>query len=137
MPRNPIGLLHGRLLLTVGDLASAEEAFLESLEAAERTGIVPEMLRTLVKIGEVFAAEEETKEAVELLASVISEPPSETQLFTDAVPISTMASTQLQELEREMNAPDCETAVSTGSSTDFRNKAKELTHTMSYEKRGD
>jgi tetratricopeptide (TPR) repeat protein len=112
--------------LEVGDLTAAELAFVEGLSAAERTSMVPEMLGTLVKVARVYAAGGRKSEAVELLATVVADPASEHQLFTDAVPISSMATDELTRLQQEIDDEAFAEAQKTGSARSYGTVAKQL-----------
>lgn len=116
----------GEAHCAAGDLAAAEAAFVESLRVAERTGIVTEMLATQVKIATVFAASDRRSEAVALLATVIADPASERQLFTETTSIGVMASADLEALRDEMDPTEYERALAGGSSRAYRAAAKEL-----------
>ena len=116
--------------LAIGDLVAAEAALIESLDAAERTSMVPEMLGTLTKVARVFAATGRRRQAVELLATVLAEPASDRQLFTESAPINAAASAALEELEQEMDPGDYEQAVAAGSSRSYAIAIKELIDTI-------
>jgi predicted ATPase/class 3 adenylate cyclase len=117
--------------LATGDLAAAEAAFIESLDAAQRTSMVPEMLGTMVKIAKVLAASGRQTEAVELLSTVLAEPASNRQLFTESTPIDSMASAELEKLQREMEPGEYEKALAAGSSRSYRIVVKELIDSIS------
>lgn len=117
----------GEANLAVGDLTAAEAAFGESLRVAERTGMVLEMLTTLVRIAQVLAASERKREAVEILATVIAEPASEHQMFAESTLIKSAASEELESLHGSMDGDEYERALADGSSMTFRAVAKGLT----------
>jgi predicted ATPase/class 3 adenylate cyclase len=116
----------GEANLAAGDLVAAQTAFVESLRVAERTGMVVEMLATLVKIAMVFAASQRASEAVELLAAVIADPASDRQMFTEGTQINTAASAELETLHESMDPEEYERALADGSSMAFRAVAKKL-----------
>jgi predicted ATPase/class 3 adenylate cyclase len=121
----------GEVSLTTGDQVTAQAAFIESLDAAERMSMVPEMLGALVSVGRVSAANGRYKEAVELLATVIAEPTSNRQLFTESTSINAMASVELEKLQDVVDTSEYERAQAAGSSKDYRVVAKQLIDTIS------
>jgi predicted ATPase len=116
----------GDASLAAGDLAAAEAAFVESLRVAERTGMVLEMLTTLVKVARVFAASERPGEAVKLLATVITDPASDRQMFTEGTSINAAASAALETLHDSMVPDEYERALADASSMAYRALAKDL-----------
>jgi predicted ATPase len=116
----------GDASLAAGDLAAAEAAFVESLRVAERTGMVLEMLTTLVKVARVFAASERPGEAVKLLATVITDPASDRQMFTEGTSINAAASAALETLHDSMVPDEYERALADASSMAYRGLAKDL-----------
>lgn len=121
----------GDASLAAGDLAAAEAAFVESLRVAERTGMVLEMLTTLVKVARVFAASERPGEAVKLLATVITDPASDRQMFTEGTSINAAASAALETLHDSMVPDEYERALADASSTAYRALAKDLIDSIS------
>jgi predicted ATPase/class 3 adenylate cyclase len=120
----------GEANLTAGDLAAAEAAFGEGLRVAERTGMVLEMLTTLLRIAQVFAAGERQTEAVEILATVIAEPASDHQIFAENTLIKSAASDALESLHPAMDPDEYEQALADGSSKTYRIVAKGLIDTI-------
>jgi tetratricopeptide (TPR) repeat protein len=116
----------GDASLAAGDLAAAEAAFVESLRVAERTGMVLEMLTTLVKVARVFAASERPGEAVKLLATVITDPASDRQMFTEGTSINAAASAALETLHDSMVPDEYERALADASSMAYRALTKDL-----------
>jgi tetratricopeptide (TPR) repeat protein len=116
----------GEANLATGDLVAAQAAFVESLRVAERTGMVLEMLATLVKIAMVFAASQRASEAVKLLAAVIADPASDRQMFTEGTRINAAAFAELETLHDSMDPEDYERALADGSTRALRAVAKEL-----------
>jgi predicted ATPase len=121
----------GEANLAAGDLDAANAAFVESLRVAERTGMVLEMLATLVKIAVVFVASERPTEAVELLATVIADPASDHQMFAEGTLINAAASAELETLHDSMDPGEYERAFSAGSSMPYRAVAKDLIDSIS------
>ncbi len=126
----PIGS-QGDTNLATGDLAAAEAAFIESLDAADRTRMVPEMLGALGKLGRVRVAEGRHTKAVELLATVIAEPVSDRRLLAQSDSIKGTASAELEKLQDAIDPQEDSAARATGPSKDYRVVAKELINTIS------
>ena len=112
--------------LTAGNLAAAEEAYVGGLRVADRTGMVLEMLTTLLKIAQVFAASERQRRAVEILTTVIAEPASDHQMFAEGASIKSAASEELESLRGSIDRDEFERAVADGNSETFRAVAKSL-----------
>lgn len=121
----------GETNFDAGDLVAAEAAFIESLGVAERTGMVLELLTTLLKIALVFAAGERPKEAVKILASVIAEPASNQRMFTENTLINSAASEALESLRDSMDPGDYERALADSPSMAYRAVAKDLIDSIS------
>ncbi|MGB8360033.1 MAG: AAA family ATPase [Acidimicrobiia bacterium] len=121
----------GEANLDAGDLAAAEAAFVESLRVAERTGMVLEMLTALLRIAQVFAAGERSREAVEILATVIAEPASNHRMFAEGTMINSAASEALESLQDSMDPGEYERALAGGSSKAYRAVAKDLIDSIS------
>jgi predicted ATPase/class 3 adenylate cyclase len=116
----------GEANFAAGNLLAAKAAFVESLRVAERTGMVLEMLASLVKIAMVFSADERPTEAVRLLASVTADPASGHQMFTETTSIHAAASAELETLHDSMDPQVYERAFTDGSSMAHRALAKDL-----------
>jgi hypothetical protein len=116
----------GEANLAAGDLAAAEKAFVAALRVTERTGMVLEMLATLLRIGKVFSASDRPGHAVEILATVIAEPASSRQMFTESTSIATAASAELEALQDSMEPGEYERAIADASSMAYRAVAKDL-----------
>ncbi len=114
-----------------GDLVAAEAAFLESLRVGERTGMVLEMLATLLKLAAVFADRGHPGRAVEVLATVVAEPASNHQLFGETTLINEVASAKLHSLHGSMPPEEYERSLATGSSATFRSVTKNLVDSIS------
>jgi predicted ATPase/class 3 adenylate cyclase len=121
----------GEANLEAGDLVAAEATFVESLRVAERTGMVLEMLTTLLKIAIVFAAGERQREAVAILATVIAEPASNHRMFAEGTMINSAASEALESLHDSMDPGEYEHALADGSSKAYRAVAKDLIDSIS------
>ena len=121
----------GRANPGVGNLEAAEAALIESLDAAERTSMVPEVLGTLTQIASTFALRGRRGEAVELLATVLAAPASSRKLITDTTTIGDLAQAELDRLEPEMEADEYSGAKARGQSRPYGVAAKELIDTLS------
>jgi predicted ATPase/class 3 adenylate cyclase len=116
----------GEANLAAGDLVAAKAALAESLRVEERTGMVLEMLATLVRIATVFAVSERQAEAVKLLATVVADPASSHQMFAEGTSINAAASAELETLRDSMDPEEYELALTDGSSMAYRVVAKDL-----------
>jgi hypothetical protein len=124
-----------RVWMATGRFAAAKVAFVESLDAADRESMVPEMLGAMVRIGSASAASGQQREAVELLATVIAEPASNRQLFIESTPIKASAAAELEKLKAALDPGEYEESLAVGSARSYGVVAKELID--SVEKVGD
>jgi 2-oxo-4-hydroxy-4-carboxy--5-ureidoimidazoline (OHCU) decarboxylase len=120
----------GDARLATGDPVGAKRAFVESLGAAERTGMVPEMLATIVRIATAMAANGETGEAVELLAMIEAEPDSAGQLFTEGESVEATAIAALAGLEPAFDEAEFAKLRATGAQRHYRSLVKQLIETV-------
>ena len=120
----------GDARLATGDPVGAGRAFVESLGAAERTGMVPEMLATIVRIARAMAANGETDEAVELLAMIEAEPDSAGQLFTEGESVEATAFAALADLESAFDQAKFAELRTTGAQLRYRSVVKQLVETV-------
>ncbi len=116
----------GEANVAAGKLKDAELAFIEGMAAAEQMGMVRDMLGMMTKVAKVWAQQGKLAEAVELLATVLAEPASVHQPFTDTTPINVVASSALAELENELDAAVYSTAHTRGSRRRYGVAAKQL-----------
>jgi hypothetical protein len=116
--------------VAAGDLRAAETAFIGSLAAAERVGMVREMLGMVTRIARIRGAVGQKQEAVELLSTVLAEPTSVQRLFTDNAPISEIASAALSELQEELDPNEYSAAHARGTLRPYDVAAKELIHSL-------
>jgi predicted ATPase/class 3 adenylate cyclase len=116
----------GEANLSAGRLENAEGAFIEGIAAAERMGMVRDMLNMMVKVAKVEAQKGQQIEAVELLATVLSDPNSIYQPFTDNTPINEAASLILSELEKELDPDAFNSASVRGSDRAYGLAADQL-----------
>jgi len=121
----------GDARLATGDPVGAGRAFVESLSAAERTGMVPEMLATIVRIARAMAANGETGEAVELLAMIEAEPDSAGQLFTEGESVKATACAALAGLEPAFDDAEFAELRTTGAQLRYRSVVKQFVETVS------
>jgi predicted ATPase/class 3 adenylate cyclase len=120
----------GDATLTAGDPIGAQRAFVESLSVAERTGMVPEMLATIVRIAETIAANGEEREAVQMLAMVEAEPDSVGQFFTQSESIKAAATNAMGELESTFDEAEVAELVTSGAQRNYRTVVKQLAETL-------
>lgn len=116
----------GHAQLAAGSLDEAEHAFIESLAASEEMGIVSEMLGSMVHTARVITLAGRSREAVELLSSVLAEPMSAKQTMSDLVPVEVMANEVLDEIRPGLDDAELEAAVTAGRSTPYETAAKQL-----------
>ena len=119
----------GDARLEAGDPTGAQRAFVESLSAAERTGMVAEMLATIVRIAKAMAADGQTRGAVELLATVEAEPDSVSQFFIESEAIKVTASAALGDLEPLLDDVEFVELRARGARRHYRDVVKELAET--------
>ena len=72
--------------IAAGRFEAAEQAFIEGMATADKMGMVRDMLGMMAKIAKVRAARGLPAEAVEMLATVLAQPISAQQPFTDNTP---------------------------------------------------
>ena len=118
----------GEANVAAGRLEAAETAFTEGMAAAERMGMVRDVLSMMTKVAKVKAQRGHPGEAVELLATVLAEPTSVHQPFTDNTPINETASAALSELAEELDAGAYSSAYARGAELPYDVAAKELLH---------
>jgi tetratricopeptide (TPR) repeat protein len=119
-----------------GRLDEAEAAFVESLDAADRTGMVAETLGTLVRIATVFAATGREARAVSILTALLAEPLGDRQVFTDAAPIVSNATTVLDGLRESLDDDVFDGAREDGSRRPYGGVVKDLVHSRDDLRRG-
>jgi len=123
----------GEANLAAGKLEAAESAFIEGVAAAERMGMVRDMLGMMTKIARVWVQRGEYKEAVELLATVLADPTSVYRPFTNTTPINEVASTALSDLEKMLKPEAYASAYARGSERTYNEVAKQLLETITDE----
>ena len=116
----------GEAHVAVGNLEEAETAFTESLAAAEQMRMLREMLGMIAKIATVQALTGRQVDAVELNASVVTDPGSGESLLTATATIGEGASAELAELEAAMEPDEYAAAHGRGTSTPYEVAAKGL-----------
>jgi predicted ATPase/class 3 adenylate cyclase len=116
----------GEANVAAGRLEAAETAFIEGMAAAERMGMVRDVLSMMTKVARVRAQQGHPSEAVELLATVLAEPTSVHQPFTDSTPINESASAALSELQGVLDAEAYSSACAKGSQRSYDVVAREL-----------
>jgi predicted ATPase/class 3 adenylate cyclase len=116
----------GEANVAAGRLEAAEIAFIEGIAAAEGMGMVRDMLGMMTKVAGVRAQRGQLIEAVELLATVLTEPTSIHQPFTDTTPINETASAALSGLEDELDPETFSIAYARGAEQSYDEVAKQL-----------
>lgn len=116
----------GESNIAAGNLEEAETAFLTSLAAAEQVSMVREMLGLVTKCATVRAYMGSAEEAVEMLATVLAEPASNQQLFTDDVPIDQFAKETLDEIEKDLDPDVFAAAYSRGTERPYGDLIKSV-----------
>jgi len=116
----------GEANVAAGRLAAAEIAFIEGMATAGKLGMVRDVLSMMTKVARVRVLQGRPTEAVELLATVLAEPASIHQPFTDNVPINEAASASLAELEQELDTVTYAAAHTRGSRRSYDEVAREL-----------
>ncbi|MFV1962084.1 MAG: adenylate/guanylate cyclase domain-containing protein [Acidimicrobiia bacterium] len=121
----------GQANIAAEQLDAAERAFIESLAAAEETGMVPDMLGMITKVGNVRGLMGSRAEAVELLATVLAEPMSARGTMSDTITIEEMATGFLDGLREDLDPEEFSDAQARGTSKPYDVAAKELLQTLS------
>jgi len=116
----------GEANIDAGDLVGAETAFITSLAAAEQASMVREMLGLVTKCAEVRAEMGLKLEAVEMLATVLAEPGSSQQLFTDNIPIDQFAQEALGEIEKDVDPGEYSAAYGRGAARGYGDLVKNV-----------
>ncbi|MFQ5967239.1 MAG: adenylate/guanylate cyclase domain-containing protein [Acidimicrobiia bacterium] len=109
-----------------GNLEAAESAYIKSLATSEQMGLVREMLNLMTKIATVRAAVGRTREAVEMLATVLAEPMSAQRAVFETAPIAETASIALAGLQEKLDSEDFRAAKAAGTSRPYDVTVKEL-----------
>jgi predicted ATPase/class 3 adenylate cyclase len=122
----------GEANVAAGRLDAAEQAFIEGIAAAERMGMVRDMLNMMTKVAKVWRQRGQPFEAVELLATVLAEPTSVHQPFTDTTPINKAAFAALSELENELDPEAYASAFARGSERPYNVAADQLIGNFPY-----
>jgi ATP/maltotriose-dependent transcriptional regulator MalT len=109
-----------------GDLEAAGDALVEGLGMYEQMGLVVEVASVVVKIAGVQAGVGDEEAAVEVLASVLSDPISSRQSPMDDTVIADLATAALAELEGGLEPDVYAAAHARGSATPLPVMVKEL-----------
>jgi predicted ATPase/class 3 adenylate cyclase len=120
----------GQANIAAEQLEAAETAFIESLAAAEETGMVPDMLGMMTKVANVWGLMGREAEAVELLATVLAEPMSARGTMSDTITIEEMATSFLDGLRARLEPEEFSAARARGTSRPYDVAAKELLQTL-------
>jgi tetratricopeptide (TPR) repeat protein len=122
----------GEANVAAGRLDAAEQAFIDGIAGAEQMGMVRDMLNMMVKVAKVRGQRGQSIEAVELLATVLAEPTSVHQPFTDTTPINKAASAALSELEAALDPAAYASAFARGSERPYGVAAHQLIANSPY-----
>ncbi len=112
--------------VAAGGFEAAEQAFIEGMATADKMGMVKDMLGMMTKIANVRATRGFPAQAAEMLATVLAQPISAQQPFTDNTPIKDSAARILDDLRGALTPEECSAALARGTSTPFAVAAKEL-----------
>ncbi len=115
----------GEAHVAVGNLETAETAFIESLAAAEQMSMFREMLGMLGKIATVRALTGRQVDAVDLNATVVTDPGSGQSLLTATETIDEGAAAELVALKRKMDPDEYAAAFARGTATPYDVSAKD------------
>ncbi len=116
----------GNTNVEAGNLEEAETAFIAAFVTAEQMGMVREMLGMITKVAKIRAAIGQEREAVEMLATVVAEPVSSQQLFTEKMSIKETAVSALAELEKDLGRDEYSAAYAKGAARPYDVAFKEL-----------
>jgi predicted ATPase/class 3 adenylate cyclase len=109
-----------------GDLDAAWDSLLEGLDLYEQMGLVVEVASVVVKIAGVQAGVGNEESAVEVLASVLSDPISSRQGPMDETVIADLATAALAEIQQRLESDVYAAAHARGSATPLPVMVKEL-----------
>jgi predicted ATPase/class 3 adenylate cyclase len=121
----------GGAYLAAGDYEAAETAFIKSLAAAEQMSMVREMLGMIAKIAGLRALTGRSIEAVELNATVVTDPGSTQRFLGERTSIRENASAALAELQGEMDPGEYAAAYTRGTSMPYDVTVKKLISSLS------
>jgi predicted ATPase len=116
----------GEANVAAGRLEAAEQAFTEGMATASQMGMVRDVLSMMTKVARVWILQDRLIEATELLATVLAEPTSIHQPFTDNIPISETATAALAELEEALGPDMYLGAMSRGTGRSYDVVAREM-----------
>jgi hypothetical protein len=117
----------GEANVAAGRFEAAEQSFIEGVAtAADKMGMVREMLGMMAKIAKVRAALRRPEDAVEMLATVLAQPMSAQQPFADNTPIKNTAAEVLDDLRDWLSPAERSAALARGTSTRFEVAAEEM-----------
>jgi len=120
----------GEANVAAGRLEAAESAFVEGMAAAWRLGMVRDVLSMMTKLARVWALQGRSAQAVELLATVLAEPASMHQPFTENVPVKETAQATLASLEHDLDSEAYKGAWAAGSTRSYDGALKELLNAL-------
>jgi MalT-like TPR region len=116
----------GEANVAANRLEAAEAAFTEGMAAAGKMGMVRDVLSMMTRVARVWILQGRLVEATELLGTVVAEPVSLHQPFTDNVPIRETAGAALRELEETLDPVEFAAAYARGAARTYDGAAREM-----------
>jgi tetratricopeptide (TPR) repeat protein len=116
----------GEALVNAGDARASEAAFLESLAMSEDMGQSLEMAGTITRLASAYSKTGQEEKAVEVLASVLADPSTETSLLAEESTVAATARHLLDELRNSINGDTFEAACARGAALPVQVTAKQL-----------
>ena len=98
---------------------AAEDAYIDSIRTSETMGMIREMLGLMVKISEARVSVGREADAVEMLATVIADPTSTEQVFTQNISIMENARSILDDIRTDMDEAEYASAYERGTASSF------------------
>jgi tetratricopeptide (TPR) repeat protein len=98
---------------------AAEDAYVDSIRTSETMGMIRDMLGLMVKIAGARVSVGREADAVEMLATVIADPTSTEQVFTQKMSIRENATATLDDIRIGMDEAEYASAYERGTATSF------------------
>lgn len=116
----------GEALVNGGDAGASETALLESLAMSEDMGQSLEMAGTLSRLASAYSQTGQEEKAVQVLASVLADPSTETSLLGEESTVADAAQQLLHQLRDSLEGDTFDTAWARGSALSVQVAAKQL-----------
>lgn len=116
----------GEALANAGDAEESEPIFLESLAMSEDMGQSLEMAGTLSRLASAYSQMGQEEKAVEILASVLADPSTETSLLAEESTVAATAQSLFDQLQESLDDASFEAATARGSALSVQVAAKQL-----------